>query len=70
MKRLPGLLLVLGMVGCGGESKAPPTGDDTSPAPPENSRAQDEDPSVQAAAVAIPAFYRSNWLAPYFDLAG
>ena len=58
------------MVGCGGESKAPPAGDDTSPAPPENSHAQDDDPPVEAAAVAMPAFYRSNWLAPYFDLAG
>ena len=51
MKRLLGLLLVMGMVGCGGGDEAPPAGETVSPATPKTSQANvDEPPVVSAAA--------------------
>ena len=51
MKRLLGLLLVMGMVGCGGGEEDPPGGVAALPATPENSQAKvDEPPVVSAAA--------------------
>ena len=55
MKRLLGLLLVLGMVGCGGGNEAPPAGDEALPATP-NKPAQtvDASPASEAALPATP----------------
>ena len=51
MKRLLGLLLVMGMVGCGGGNEAPPAGETVSPATSKTSQANvDEPPVVSAAA--------------------
>ena len=47
MKRLLGLLLVMGMVGCGGE--APSAGDAASPSPPKSSQVEVDEPPAQAA---------------------
>ena len=48
MKRLLGLLLVMGMVGCGGGDGAPPAGDGALPATPNKSQTKVVEPSVQA----------------------
>ena len=55
MKRLLGLLLVMGMVGCGGGDEAPPAGDEALPATP-NKPAQtvDASPASEAALPATP----------------
>ena len=47
MKRLLGLLLVMGMVGCGGGDEAPPAGETALPATPENAQAKVDEPPVQ-----------------------
>ena len=47
MKRLLGLLLVMGMVGCGGDDEAPPAGEAALPATPENAQAKVDEPPVQ-----------------------
>ncbi len=47
MKRLLGLLLVMGIVGCGGGDDAPPAGEATLPATPENAQAKVDEPPVQ-----------------------
>jgi hypothetical protein len=47
MKRLLGLLLVIGMVGCGGGSEAPPAGETVSPATPNKPQAKVDEPPVQ-----------------------
>ena len=47
MKRLLGLLLVMGMVGCGGGDEAPPAGETVSPATSENAQAKVDEPPVQ-----------------------
>ena len=47
MKRLLGLLLVMGMVGCGGGDKAPPAGDEALPATPNKPQANVDEPPVQ-----------------------
>ena len=47
MKRLLGLLLVMGMVGCGGGDEAPPAGETVSPATPKNAQAKVDEPPVQ-----------------------
>ena len=51
MKRLLGLLLVMGMgmgmVGCGGGDDAPPAGEAALPATPNNSQAQVDDSPAQ-----------------------
>ena len=47
MKRLLGLLLVMGMVGCGGGDKAPPAGDEALPATPNKPQAKVDEPPVQ-----------------------
>ena len=39
MKRLLGVLLVMGIVGCGGGDDAPPAGETSLPSTPENSQA-------------------------------
>ena len=48
MKRLLGLLLVMGMVGCGGGGKAPPAGEAALPQPPNSSQAKADEPPAQA----------------------
>ena len=48
MKRLLGLLLVMGMVGCGGGGDAPPAGEAALPSPPEKPQAKVDEPPVQA----------------------
>ena len=48
MKRLLGLLLVMGMVGCGGGSEAPPAGDEALLATPKSSQTRVDEPPVQA----------------------
>ena len=50
MKRLLGLLLVMGMVGCGGGDGAPPAGEAALPATPNNPQAKVDEPSVKSAA--------------------
>ena len=50
MKRLLGLLLVMGMVGCGGGDEAPPAGDEALPVTPKTSQAKVNEPSVESAA--------------------
>ena len=50
MKRLLGLLLVIGMVGCGGGDDAPPAGEAALPATPKTSQANVNEPSVESAA--------------------
>ena len=47
MKRLLGLLLVMGIVGCGGGSEAPPAGDEALPATPNNPQAKVDEPPAQ-----------------------
>ena len=47
MKRLLGLLLVMGMVGCGGGDEDPPAGETALPATPENAQAKVDEPPVQ-----------------------
>ena len=47
MKRLLGLLLVMGLVGCGGGSEAPPAGEPVSPATPNKPQAKVDEPPVQ-----------------------
>ena len=47
MKRLLGLLLVMGMVGCGGGGDAPPAGEAALQATPENAQAKVDEPPVQ-----------------------
>ena len=47
MKRLLGLLLVIGMVGCGGGDDAPPAGEAALPATPKTSQANVDEPPVQ-----------------------
>ena len=47
MKRLLGLLLVMGMVGCGGGDEAPPAGDEALPATPNKPQAKVDERSVQ-----------------------
>ena len=51
MKRLLGLLLVMGIVGCGGGDEAPPAGETALPATPENAQAKVDEPPVQTVAV-------------------
>ena len=48
MKRLLGLLLVMGMVGCGGGDEDPPAGETALPATPENAQAKVDELPVQA----------------------
>ena len=48
MKRLLGLLLVMGMVGCGGGDEAPPSGEAALPATPNKPQAKVDEPLVQA----------------------
>ena len=47
MKRLLGLLLVMGMLGCSGGDEAPPAGETALPATPENAQAKVDEPPVQ-----------------------
>ncbi len=47
MKCLLGLLLVMGMVGCGGEGDAPPAGESALPPTPKNPQAKVDEPPVQ-----------------------
>ena len=47
MKRLLGLLLVMGMVGCGGGDEAPPAGETALPATPNKPQAKVDEPPVQ-----------------------
>ena len=47
MKRLLGLLLVMGMVGCGGGDEAPPAGETALPATPNKPQANVDEPPVQ-----------------------
>ena len=61
MKRLLGLLLVMGMVGCGGEDDAPPAGEATLPATPNEPQVKVDELPVQtvdaspASEAALPA---------------
>ncbi len=50
MKRLLGLLLVMGMVGCGGGDEDPPAGEAALPATPKKLQTKVDEPPVQAAA--------------------
>ena len=47
MKRLLGLLLVMGMVGCGGGDEAPPAGETALPTTPNKPQANVDEPPVQ-----------------------
>ena len=47
MKRLLGLMLVMGIVGCGGGDAAPPAGEAGLPATPNNPQAKVDEPPVQ-----------------------
>ena len=47
MKRLLGLLLVMGMAGCGGGDEAPPAGEAALPATPNKPQAKADEPPVQ-----------------------
>ena len=47
MKRLLGLLLVMGMVGCGGGDEAPPASETALPATPNKPQANVDEPPVQ-----------------------
>ena len=47
MKRLLGLLLLMGMVGCGGDDEAPPAGEAALPATPNKPQAKVDEPPVQ-----------------------
>ena len=51
MKRLLGLLLVMGMVGCGGGDEAPPAGETALPATPNKPQANVDEPPVQTVAL-------------------
>ena len=56
MKRLLSLLLVMGMVGCGGGDEGPPAGEAALPATPSNSQVKvDESPAQAAEAKAVAA---------------
>ena len=48
MKRLLGLLLLMRLVGCGGEDDNPPAGEAASPSTPKNSQVQAAEPPAQA----------------------
>ena len=54
MKRLLGLLLVMGMVGCGGGDEGPPA----VPSTPNNSQVKVDEPPAQAADDAVAALKR------------
>ena len=47
MKRLLGLLLVMGMVGCGGGDEDPPAGEAALPATPNKPQAKVDEPPAQ-----------------------
>ena len=57
MKHLLGLLLVMGIAGCGGgsEGDAPPAGETASPATPKSSQVEVDEPPAQAADDAVAA---------------